>query len=212
MDATDAPQPWEVRQHEAQIAAWLALPAGKFRASAATRLPRLPSRLLRRASGRRRSVAPALSLRGRPPSVGAGKDILDIVVDQHDVKVPALLSVVLGQFRVNLPLDPVGRLLLAQEDEVVELRGMVAISVGWQPDGDLGGYGQPLDNTAVIIVCNTNDHKDSPFQIDFGQHVVPAGQKRRQGYANSGHVNSASYWNKALAHILAATVVMCGLR
>ena len=44
---------------------------------------------------------------------------------------PALLTVVLGQFRVNLPLDPVGRLLLAQEDEMVELRGVVAISIGW---------------------------------------------------------------------------------
>jgi hypothetical protein len=47
------------------------------------------------------------------------------------VKIPALLSIVLGQFRVNLPLDPVGCFLLAQEDEVVELGGMVAISIGW---------------------------------------------------------------------------------
>jgi hypothetical protein len=33
-----------------------------------------------------------------------------------------------GQFRIGFPPKPVGRLLLAQEDEVVELGGMVAIS------------------------------------------------------------------------------------
>jgi hypothetical protein len=77
------------------------------------------------------------------------------------VKIPALLTVVLGQFRVNLPLDPVGRLLLAEEDEVVELRRVVAISIGWQPDRDLCGYGQPLDYTAVIVVGNTDDHVNS---------------------------------------------------
>jgi hypothetical protein len=211
VDAADTPQSREVRQHEAQISTRFALPARKLRASAAALGPRLAARFLSRAPGSRDAVTPAFPLSGRPPSVGAGEDVLDIVVDQHNVKIPALLTVVLGQFRVNLPLDPVGRLLLAQEDEVVELGGMVAISIGWQPDRNLCGYGQSLDNAAVIVVRDTNDHKDSPFQIDFGQHVVLAGQKRRQGYANSGHVNSASYWNKALAHILAATVVMCGL-
>jgi hypothetical protein len=33
-----------------------------------------------------------------------------------------------GQFRIGFPPKPVGRLLLAQEDEVVELGRMVAIS------------------------------------------------------------------------------------
>jgi hypothetical protein len=33
-----------------------------------------------------------------------------------------------GQLRIGFPLNPVGRFLLAQEDEVVELGGMVAIS------------------------------------------------------------------------------------
>jgi hypothetical protein len=74
---------------------------------------------------------PSTPLRGRPPSIGTGEDVLDVVVNQHNVKIPALLTVMLGQFRINLPLDSVGRLLLAQEDEVVELRGMVAISIGW---------------------------------------------------------------------------------
>ena len=160
----------------------------------------MPARLLGCAPGRRRSVAPALPLRGRPPSVGAREDILDVVVDQHYVKIPAMASspVVLGQFRVNLPLDPVGRLLLAQEDEVVELDGMVAISIGWQPNGNFSGYGQPLDYTAVIVMRDTNDHKDSPFQIDFGQHAVPGVRKRWQGDAESEHPQSAIYLKRPL--------------
>jgi hypothetical protein len=94
---------------------------------------------------------------GRPPSVGTGEDVLDVIVDQHNVKVAALVSIVLGQFRIDFPPNPVGRLLLPQEDEVVELGGMVAISIGRQPDGDLGGYGQPLDDTAVLVMRDAND-------------------------------------------------------
>ena len=75
----------------------------------------------------------------------------------------ALLSVMLGQFRIDFPPDPIGRLLLAQENKVVELGGMVAISIGWQPDGDFGGYGQPLDDAAVLVVRDTNDHGNSSF-------------------------------------------------
>jgi hypothetical protein len=121
------------------------------------------------------------------------------------VEFPALLSVVLGQFRIDFPPNPVGRLLLAQENEVVELGGMVAISIGWQPDGDLGGYGQPLDDTAVLVVRDTNDHRDSPFQTGFGRHAVPAGEKRRQGDAKSGHFHAARYANKALVWSLTDT-------
>ena len=44
---------------------------------------------------------------------------------------------------------------------MVELGGMVAISIGWQPDGDLGGNGQPLDDTAVLVMRDANDHKES---------------------------------------------------
>ena len=44
---------------------------------------------------------------------------------------------------------------------MVELGGMVAISIGWQPDGNLGGYGQPLDDTAVLVVRDANNHGDS---------------------------------------------------
>jgi hypothetical protein len=47
------------------------------------------------------------------------------------VEFAALASVVLGQFRIDFPPNPIGRLLLPQEDEVVELGGMVAISIGW---------------------------------------------------------------------------------
>jgi hypothetical protein len=47
------------------------------------------------------------------------------------VKFPALLAIMPGQLRIGFPLDLVGRLLLPQEDEVVELGGMVAISIGW---------------------------------------------------------------------------------
>jgi hypothetical protein len=77
------------------------------------------------------------------------------------VEFAALLAIMPGQLRIGFPLDPIGRLLLAQEDEVVELGGMVAISIGWQPDGDLGGYGQPLDDTAVLVMRYSNDHGDS---------------------------------------------------
>jgi hypothetical protein len=46
------------------------------------------------------------------------------------VEFVALFSVVLGQFRIDFPSNPVGRLLLPQENEVVELGGMVAIAIG----------------------------------------------------------------------------------
>ena len=75
----------------------------------------------------------------------------------------ALLAIMPGQLRIGFPLNPVGRLLLAQEDEVVELGGMVAISIGWQPDGDLGGNGQPLDDTAVLVMRYSNNHRDYSF-------------------------------------------------
>jgi hypothetical protein len=35
------------------------------------------------------------------------------------------------------------------------------VSPGRQPDGDLGGNGQPLDNTAVLVMSDTNNHGDS---------------------------------------------------
>src|SRR5271157_5647639 len=103
----------------------------KLRASAATGGPRLAARLLRRAPGGRGAIAPALPLGGRPPSVKAGKDVLDVIVDQHNVEFAALAAVVLGQFRIDFPPNSVGRFLFPQEDEVVELGGMVTISIGW---------------------------------------------------------------------------------
>ena len=47
---------------------------------------------------------------------------------------------------------------------MVELGGMVAIAIGWQADGDLGGYGQPLDDTTVIVVGDANDHGNSSLE------------------------------------------------
>jgi hypothetical protein len=88
----------------------------------------LSARLFSRAPGSSDAVTPALPLGGRPPSVGAGEDVLDVIVDQHNVEFAALVSIVLGQFRIGFPPNPVGRLLLAQEEEVVELGRMVAIS------------------------------------------------------------------------------------
>ena len=38
---------------------------------------------------------------------------------------------------------------------------MVAIAIGWQADGDVGGYGQPLDDTAVLVTRDANDRRDS---------------------------------------------------
>src|ERR1019366_3595241 len=101
-------QPGEVSQHKAQIATWLALAIRKLRASAATGGPWLSSRLLSRASGSIGTVTPALPLSGRPPSVGAGEDVLDVIVDQHNVKVLAFFTIVLGQFRIDFPPNPVG--------------------------------------------------------------------------------------------------------
>jgi hypothetical protein len=79
------------------------------------------------------------------------------------VEFPALLAIMPGQFRISFPPKPVGRVLFAQENEVVELGGMVAISIGWQPDGNLGGYGQPLDDTAIVVMQDTNDPANSSF-------------------------------------------------
>ena len=67
-------------------------------------------------------------LGGRPPGIGAGKDVFDVVVDQLDVQFAALLAIMPGQLRIGFPPKPVGCLLLVQEDEVIELGGMVAIS------------------------------------------------------------------------------------
>jgi hypothetical protein len=111
-----------------------------------------------RAPGGRSSVTPALPHGGGPPSIRAGEDVLDVIIDKHNVEFVALVSVVLGQFRIDFPPNPVGRLLLPQEDKVVELGGMVAISIGWWRDGDLGGNGQPLDDTAGLVVRDANDH------------------------------------------------------
>jgi len=47
---------------------------------------------------------------------------------------------------------------------VVELGRMAAISIGWQADGDFGGYGQPLNDTAVVVVRDTNDHEVPPWE------------------------------------------------
>jgi len=81
-----------------------------------------------RAPGSSDTVTPALALGGRPPGIGTGEDVLDVVVDQHNVKFAALLAIMPGQLGLGFPPKPVGRLLLAQKDEVVELAGMVAIS------------------------------------------------------------------------------------
>src|SRR5664279_2630567 len=50
---------------------------------------------------------------------------------------------------------------------------MVAISIGWQPDGDLGGNRQPLDDTAVLVVCYANDHGDSSFAGSIACRFFP---------------------------------------
>jgi len=138
MDAADTPQTGKVSQHEPYVPARLALAGGKLRTSAPAPRPRLSGRLLRCPAGGRDAVAPALPLRGRPPGIGGWKDMLDVIIDHDDVQLPGLLSVMPGQFRVNLPLDPVDCLLLAQKDEMVKLGGMVAISIGRQADGDFG--------------------------------------------------------------------------
>jgi len=44
------------------------------------------------------------------------------------VEFAALLAIMPGQLRIGFPPKPVGRLLPGQEDEVVELGGMIAIS------------------------------------------------------------------------------------
>ena len=45
----------------------------------------------------------ALALGSGPPGVGTGEDVLNVVVDQDDVQLGALLSVVRRQVRGQLP-------------------------------------------------------------------------------------------------------------
>jgi hypothetical protein len=80
------------------------------------------------------------------------------------VQLVALLSVVLGQIRVNFPAHSVISLRFAKEDEVIELSRVVTISIRWQRDGDFCGYGQPLDDTAVMVVRDTDDHGIPPWK------------------------------------------------
>jgi hypothetical protein len=54
----------------------------------------------------------------------------------------------LGQLWIGFPLNSVGRLLLAQENEVVELGGVVAISTGWQSSEDPVSKGLSLPHLA----------------------------------------------------------------
>jgi hypothetical protein len=168
MDAADTPQPGEVSQYEAQISTWFAVPTCKLRTSTTASGPRLAARLLRRAPCGIDPITPALPFGGCPLGVGTGEYILDVIVDQHDVEFTALVSVVLGQFRIDFPPNPVGCLFLSQEYEVVELGGMIAIPIGREPDGDLGGNGQPLDDTTVLVMRDANDHGDSSFFMEPG--------------------------------------------
>ncbi|SPF37238.1 hypothetical protein SBA1_1740005 [Candidatus Sulfotelmatobacter kueseliae] len=61
---------------------------------------------------------------------------------------------------------------------MVELGGMAVISIGWQADRDFGRYGQPLNDTAIVVVRDANDHGNS----SFSNGIDPAG---RVGVAES---------------------------
>ena len=65
-----------------------------------------------------------------------------------DVVFAARLALMLGQLGIGFPLNSVGRLLLAQENDVVELGGMVAISIGWQCSEDPVSKGLSLPHLA----------------------------------------------------------------
>ncbi len=65
-----------------------------------------------------------------------------------DVVFAARLALMLGQLGIGFPLNSVGRLLLAQENDVVELGGMVAISIGWQSSEDPVSKGLSLPHLA----------------------------------------------------------------
>ena len=87
------------------------------------------------------------------PLSGTGWTLGHIVVPNRadlgaDVVFAARLAVMLGQLWTGFPLNSVGRLLLAQEDEVVELGGVVAISVGWQSSEDPVSKGLSLPHLA----------------------------------------------------------------
>jgi hypothetical protein len=79
----------------------------------------LPARLLRCAPSGGGTITPALALSGRPPGIGTGEDVLDVVVDQHDVEFPALLAIMPGKLRISFPLNPVICLRFAQEDTLL---------------------------------------------------------------------------------------------
>ena len=63
-------------------------------------------------TGGRGPVTPALPLGGRPPSIGTGKDVLDVVVHQHDVQFAALLAIMPGQLRIGFPPKPLADFFL----------------------------------------------------------------------------------------------------
>ena len=75
---------------------------------------------------------------------------------------------------------------------MVELGGMVAVAIGWEPDGDLGGYGQPLDDAAVLVVRDTNNHGGlPPFQIGFSRNNEREDHRQWQGCADCSRTSQS---------------------
>lgn len=138
MNPADASKPREICQNEPQIAARLAKTRGKLRALAAAGRPPFASQMLWRTARRLDSVTPALSLRYCPPGIRSGEDVVDIVVDEHDLERMAVDAVMLRQIGISFSLNAFGRLSLAQKHEVVELRRIIAFSLWRHSNGNLG--------------------------------------------------------------------------
>ena len=66
------------------------------------------------------------------------------------------------------------------------------ISVGWQADGNLGGDGQPLDDTAVLVVRDTNDHGEPGFTLHGDSGGIGTGRVAQTGHeqGRSGRAQS----------------------
>jgi hypothetical protein len=79
------------------------------------------------------------------------------------VKAAAVIAVMGHEFRIGFPFQSLLCFFLSQEDEVIELGGVVAVTVRGKPDGDLGENGQSLDGAAVRVVGNSDDHSENSF-------------------------------------------------
>jgi hypothetical protein len=85
------------------------------------------------------------------------------------VEAATVIAVMGHQFRIGLPFHDLLSLFLFEEDEVIELGGAVAVTIWGKPNGDFGGNGETLDDAAVRVMSNSNDHIESSFVWGYSE-------------------------------------------